>query len=280
MPSTYDRVTERIVKALESGNPLPWRKPWSNPVPCNASGRKYNGLNRLVLSCTEFPDHRWLTFRQALDLGGNVRKGEKGTPVLLWKQLELQLDDEDTSKKPGLLCQSFTVFNVAQCDGIDLPELHQTQVTSSAIFDKVQSALKNFESCPPIRYGKTSAYYSLRRDEVHMPHPNQFESEAAWANVLLHELAHSTGHSSRLGRFAKDGSPTKDKLRYAFEELVAEISASFVLAELGIACPIESDNSHAYIESWLRGFREKTFFLSTAASRAQRAADMLLGQSS
>lgn len=280
MPSTYDRVTERIVKALESGSPLPWRKPWSSPVPCNASGRKYNGLNRLVLSCTEFPDHRWLTFRQALDLGGNVRKGEKGTPVLLWKQLALDLDDEEGHRKSGMFCQTFTVFNAAQCDGIDLPELHQTQVTSSAIFDKVQTALKNFESCPPIHYGKTSAYYSPSRDEVHMPHPNHFESDAAWANVLLHELAHSTGHASRLGRFAKDGSPTKDKLRYAFEELVAEISASFVLAELGIACPIESDNSHAYIESWLRGFREKKFFLSTAASRAQGAADMILGQSS
>lgn len=213
-------------------------------------------------------------------MGGNVRKGEKGTPVLLWKQLSLDLDDEETSGKPGLFCQSFTVFNVAQCDGIDLPNSNQSEVTGSTIFAKVHAALANFESCPPIHYGKSSAYYSLSRDEVFMPNPNHFESDAAWANVLLHELAHSTGHSSRLGRFDKDESPTKDNLRYAFEELVAEITAAFTLAELGVACPIETENSHAYVESWLRGFREKKFFLSTAASRAQRAADMILGRSS
>lgn len=276
MSSTVEKVTQSLVKALESGESLPWRKPWSMPLPANISGRRYSGINRFILSCKEYREPTWVTFNQAKQMGGNIRKGEKGTQVLLFKPLSRMEEDENLIQK-SLFSQTFTVFNIAQTEGIAIPEFETNGIQASDIFNTIHQTLKNFESCPPIKFGGERAYYSPIGDYVQMPNPSYFETEAAYASVVAHEISHSTGHPQRLNRFDPENPNPRDGLTYCFEELVAEISASFVLAELGIVGH-EYQNA-AYIQSWIKGFKEQRYFLAAACSRAEKSAAMILGRS-
>ncbi len=277
MPTIYEKVTQNILRALESGETLPWRKPWSVPCPANSNGRRYSGINRVVLSSTEFRDHRWVTFNQARTLGGNVRKCEKGTPVVLWKQLSFA-DEEERQVKSGLICQSFTVFNVEQCDGVRIAEIEGRTTTNSTTEEKVNRTLQEFSSCPRVRFGGNCACYSPRADQIRMPHAHNFGSEESWASVFFHELGHSCGHPSRLNRFSIDNATQKCEMRYAFEELVAELTSAMLCAELGIVG--NGDQTTAYIQSWIKGFQDKPFFLSQASTRAEKSVALILGRQS
>jgi antirestriction protein ArdC len=277
MSEIYAKVTANILKALESGESLPWRKPWSVPCPANSNGRRYSGVNRVVLSSTDYRDHRCITFNQARSLGGCVRKGEKGTPVVLWKQLSF-LDQEEQKPESKLVCQNFTVFNLEQCDGVEISDLEPRQVTDATISEKVNSVLREFATCPPIKYGGDRAFYSPTKDEIRMPHTHHFISDESWASVLLHELGHSCGHPARLNRFSIENSKRDDRIGYAFEELVAELTSAMLCAELGIVG--NADQSAAYIQSWIKGFRHKPFFLAQASRRAEKSAAVILGRSS
>jgi antirestriction protein ArdC len=277
MSSIFEKVTANILKALESGETLPWRKPWSVPCPSNSNGRRYSGINRVVLSSTDYRDHRWITFKQAQNLGGGVRKGEKGTPVVLWKQLSF-LDDEEQQDKSKLVCQGFTVFNLEQCDGVDIKAIETRTATDLTIAEKVNRTIREFATCPAIKYGGNRAYYLPPTDEICLPHVHHFASDETWASVLFHEMGHACGHPSRLNRFSIENPNRDDKMRYAFEELVAELTSAMLCAELGIIG--NADQSASYIQSWIKGFRDKPFFLAQASTRAEKSARLILGQSS
>lgn len=276
MNSALAKVTENILRQLESGEALPWRKPWHVPSPMSLGGRTYSGVNRVILSCSNFRDHRWITFNEAKKRGGSIRKGEKGTAVILWKKT--RRGDEDETTKSGLISQTFTVFNLEQCEGIEVAEVVSPSLFDADIEESVNATIRGFESCPPIKFGGNRACYSPKHDVVQMPYQHHFESPSAYASTMLHELSHASGHPSRLHRFEADSTIDKSGEGLALEELVAELTSAMICSELGI---IDQGNQNAaYIQSWIREIREKKTFLLRASSLAEKSANLILGRQS
>lgn len=287
--SLYDSVTNQIIAELEDGR-LPWVQPWSRSsgasaaLPHNAkTGRAYSGINILILwgAVIEagWPSQGWLTFRQALEAGGNVRKGERGTTVVYADRFipkgeteRAARDGSDVRAVPFL--KSFTLFNVAQCE--NLPEgfgcdAGLAEPLSGAEIMPVAEAVIAAAGVP-LRIGGDEAFYVPAHDFIQMPPPDCFKSGADYYCTALHELTHATGHVSRLDRKLLTSRDTKD---YAREELVAEMGSAFLCAALGI----EPIARHAdYIGGWLAILREDNRAIFRAASLASKAADWLLAR--
>jgi len=283
----YEIVSDRIIAALENGI-IPWRKEWdaaaSDRLPVNGHSRKpYRGINVLSLWCEQaakgYASHKWVTFKQALELGGNVRKGEKATPIVFWK-FDRKVDASTGDAESFCWARYYSVFNVAQCEGIatDAPA-----VPADRVFSPLESAeivanrYLDSANAPRLRHGGGRACYAPTLDYVQMPERVTFRSAEGYYSTLFHELAHSTGHASRLDRL-KDGalcSPFGSE-DYSKEELTAEMSAAFLCAESGIANDATLNNTVAYIQSWLKALKNDRQMVVTAAQRAQRAADYIL----
>jgi antirestriction protein ArdC len=283
--SLYDEITTRIISELEAGR-LPWVQPWGTAaakaplaMPRNAAtGRQYSGINVLILwgAVIErgYPAQSWLTFRQALGLGGNVRKGERGTTVVYADRFVPE-DERQRSRETGEEAQAipflkrFTVFNAAQCE--NLPET----ITAAApppppglIEPKVEALIR--ATGIDFRIGGDRAFYAPGPDFVMVPPPQAYFEPINWHRTALHEMGHATGHPSRLGRDLSGSFGTRN---YAFEELVAEMNAAFCCASLGIVPTVR----HAdYIGSWLEVLREDNRAIVRAASQASKATDWLL----
>ena len=276
MASVYEIVTERIVAALEAGV-IPWRRPWTQTLPPRnlASGKPYRGINVALLSLGDFGSPYWLTYRQATERGGHVRKGEKGSPVVFWKILE---DTEDGEKRAPLL-RYYTVFNAEQCEGIEVP-----QAGRPIGFDPIAEAERILANLPtnsaPIRHGGDRACYHPTLDVIDMPARERFTQAAEYYCTTLHELVHSTGHSSRLDRRAVMAAEYPDHATaYGREELVAEMGAAYLCAQAGIL-PATLDNSAAYLGGWARTLRGDSRLVVQAAAAAQKAADWLTSSNS
>lgn len=271
--NVYEVITARILESLGKGV-VPWRRPWRVDVPRNlVSGREYRGVNILLLQSTRFESPHWLTFNQARDLGGCVRRGERGCPVIFWKVTEEKTPRGAIEK--SFLLRYYTVFNVAQTEGIEPPA-----VPSRKPFDpmaKCEEIVAAYKSPPGIEYGGAQACYLPALDRVRMPAKESFDSPAAYYATLFHELTHSTGAESRLKRkgvvdpirFATHG--------YAFEELVAEIGAAFLASQAGIASDV-IPSSAAYIASWMKKLRNEPRWIVEASAQAAKAADHVLGK--
>ena len=287
-PSIYQTVTERIISSLKAGV-IPWEKPWQTPrftggpFPRNFStGKPYRGINILLLWSNDFGSPFWLTFKQALELKGNVRKGERGTPIVFFKQLSHAEKDaaktDDEGRTPFVLCH-YTVFNVEQCDGLSLPEIVQPTATPEIDEDETCEAIvTGWENRPTLHLSSTTecrAYYRPSTDAVHMPARSRFVDAAHYYSTLFHELVHSTGHESRLNRTF--GDHFGDEL-YSKEELVAEMGAAFLCAIAGIANEHTDRNTTAYIQNWISKLQEDNRLIVHAAANAQRAADCILGE--
>jgi antirestriction protein ArdC len=220
----------------------------------------------------------WLTFKQAQELGGHVRKGEKACPVVFWKWLDVERDEE---KERVPFLRYYSVFNAAQCEGIDahVPTVpgatreHSPVAAAQAIVDAMPKR-------PEIRLGLDRAFYSPGGDYVGMPNPGQFRSAEDWHSVLFHELTHSTGAECRLNRKGVSGSDGQwsafGSNPYAKEELVAEMGAAFLCGQAGIV-ERTIDNSAAYVASWLARLKDDPKLVVQAAAQAQKAADFILG---
>lgn len=274
----YQVFTDRIIAALERGT-VPWRTPWRARGHRNAlSGRPYRGINLLVLALTalerRFEDARWLTYRQATLRGGHVRRGEHGAQVVLWKWLEREdeADGEPTPRYP--LLRLFTVFNVAQCDGLEPPPPDGVQAFDP--LERAEAIVVGYVGGPAVDFDADRAYYVPSRDEVHVPPLASFRDAHGFYATLFHELAHSTGHPSRLSREGYQTSARFGSETYSREELVAEFAAAFLGHEAGID-PSCVEQSAAYIASWLRALRDDRRLAVVAAALAQRAADHILG---
>ena len=279
----YANVTDSIIEALENGN-VPWHKPWKDvggkPTSL-ATGKPYRGINVFLLMVTAmskgYTSPYWATFKQVRDRGGSVRKGQKGTQVILWKPVKAkEAKPGEDQKGDYLLLRHFYVFNADQCDGIELPESepladHDPIVTAQEIADRFIGALNG----PQLGHGGDRAFYSPARDHVQMPLLGAFESAEAYHSTLFHELAHSTGHASRLARTslvepAPFGTPD-----YSREELVAEMASAFLCGEAGIEVNVAQ---HAgYIASWLKALQDDKKLIVQAAAAAQKATDAVLG---
>jgi antirestriction protein ArdC len=276
--SIHEQVTEQIVTMLEQGT-LPWRKPWKSTgsaIPANAvSKRPYHGINRVILWTSAlvagYPTHAWATYRQIQEAGGQVRKGEKGTRVMLYRPLEQtdaseseEGESEGRDARPTRIARVFTVFNLAQCDGLEAPQEPET-VTVDPI-PAARDFLAHVKAT--VRLGGDRACYMPSPDVILLPAPDSFTSAEAYYATSLHEHCHWTGHASRLSRnekWAPFGSEA-----YACEELVAELGAAFLCAELSIKGELEHHAS--YLQNWLDVLKQDKTALFRAAADASRAA--------
>ena len=277
MINRYQQVTDRIVADLEAGVAT-WVKPWrdggTGVMPCNAVSRRYySGVNVLVLwgaaLAKGFAVPRWLTYNQAKGCGGNVRKGEKGETVFFVTRITKEGENGEREFRP--IMRYYTVFNVAQCDGIPAKYLgkEEREKTEVERIAAAEGLLK--ETGAKVLHGGNSAFYSHGDDSITLPPIEAFETVQHYYATSLHEHAHWTGHKDRLAR--EFGKRFGDQA-YAAEELVAELGAAFLCAHLGI----EGELRHSeYIGSWIQLLKDNPRAIFTAASKASAAADYLRG---
>jgi antirestriction protein ArdC len=286
----YDVITDRIIAALDSGV-VPWRKPWAlapGQRPHNISSKRpYTGINAVVLGLAGYTDPRFITYRNAAQLGGNVRKAQRGAPVVWWKSYDKPCDPTH----PGEVCNRcdpkhpgvrrwwslgyHTVFNVEQCDGLDLPAIETPEEFDP--IDAAETIVAGMPRPPSITHnGADRAFYRPSEDTVHMPPRSAFDGAGEYYATLLHELGHATGHASRLDRHGMEtGIAPFGSATYSREELAAEFTAAFLSADAGIENTL--DNSAAYIAGWAKAVRQDRKLVVQAASQGQRAADYILG---
>lgn len=281
---TYQFVTDRITAALEQGI-VPWHQPWKNfgagaNAPASlSSGKPYQGINVFMLGVTAmtegYTSRWWGTYRQITAMGGQVRRGEKGTPIVFWRVLvKKDATGEVTGKIPFL--RSFTVFNADQCDGLDikedeLPTLNDVQPVDAC--EEISDGYRE-RGGPSLQHGGDEAYYMPTLDIVSIPLRGQFESAEAYYSTLFHEYVHSTGHKTRLDRegtaSVKFGSPV-----YSKEEMIAEMGAAFLCGAAGI--PVRIEQSASYLSGWMSAIKDAPKMLVLAAAAAQKAADLIVG---
>lgn len=280
------RITEAVLAQLKNGA-LPWQKPWStvaadgpfNPI----SKTHYRGANWVWLMMMGGVDSQWVTFKQAIAAGGSIRKGASAVPVVFWGSSEKEVVNKDTGEselKTYRFLRSYNVFNVHDVEGVAFTATERASDLET--FDPLQAAETIIDaqleassgSTLIMVHGGSQAYYSPNRDEVWVPERSQFESEAAYYNVVFHELTHATLHPSRLdrkeGRDNAFGSP-----EYAFEELVAELGAAMLCAHVGIDS-VRLEHSAGYIASWIEHLSSDPKYVVQASQKAQKAVDYLL----
>lgn len=271
--AVYELVTSKIVEALEAGV-CPWRKPWTAidaDLPRNAVSKKpYRGVNLWLLGMSPYADNRWLSFKQANQLGGNVRKGERASIAVFWKMLEA-----DDGKEIPLL-RYYSVFNVMQCEGLKLPPLEVPELKEHERIEAAEVVVRGMPNAPRITYGGNGAWYKPSLDLVNVPELGTFVSPDAFYATTFHELGHSTGHESRLNRpgiveISRFGSAS-----YSREELIAELTSAFLCATVRLDNSL-LDNSAAYLAGWLKALKGDPKLIVNASANAQRAADYIRG---
>ncbi len=291
----YQEVTDKIIAAIEAGT-APWQKPWTElaelGLPMNgASERHYRGINTMLLFMTSqergYNDNRWFTYKQASELGGQVRKAEKSTPVYFFKMLQPSErdigrgnDSAQVSSKNGTpgkddkprqipFLTEYRVFNAAQIDGLAPQERPERNWTPIEAVNEVVARLN-----PDIRYGGNRAFYApgTERDFIQMPYEGAFPSAADFSGTLLHEVSHWTGAPTRLNRqFGVWGSEDYDR-----EEIRADLASSFLCLELAV--PTNLDTNAAYIGSFVKRLKSDKFEIFRAARDAGKIADFVTGR--
>jgi antirestriction protein ArdC len=277
----YQQVTDRIIEALESGNLLPWQKTYSTDFQAAmaynfVSKKNYRGVNPLLLWLRQeekgFEHNAWLSYKQAANLGGQVKKGEKGTSVFYFSVFEKENEKTKLTEKIPFL-KYYTVFNVSQCDGLEMPE-------------KIVKPPRTWEDSQDIEQVFAATGASLVFDKHHtpcfvpaldyisMPNKSRYTKADDYYKTLFHELTHWTGHNKRLKR---DFTGRFGSQSYAFEELVAEIGSAYLCADLGIH---GNTNDHAsYIDNWLQILKKDKRAIFKAATLAQQAHGFILKSS-
>jgi antirestriction protein ArdC len=283
-PDLYTRVTAQILEDLQRGV-RPWTKPWSAEHlagrisrPLRHNLQPYSGINVVLLWCEAtargFSAPIWMTFRQALELGGHVRKGEHGSTVVYANRItrtETSEEGEDVEREIPFL-KAYTVFNVNQVEGLPAP-FYATETPTLEPAQRIAQADAFFDATgAEVRQGGNSAYYAIHEDFVQTPPFESFLDPEAYYATLAHECTHWTRHPSRLDR--DFGRKRWGDEGYAREELVAELGAAFLCADLGLELTPREDHA-AYIDSWLKVLACDKRFIFTAAAYAQRAAEYL-----
>jgi antirestriction protein ArdC len=279
----YQNVTQRIVTALERGTP-PWVKPWKGGASVGADGidvnhashKPYQGVNLVALwaqrELSGFAASRWLTYNQAIDAGGHVRKAEKGTQIVFWKFFgkpgsPTSTEDDGGDARSAPLARCYTVFNVEQCDGIELAPALPEQPIAERL-----AAAKAFarNTGAKVKHGGDIACYMPSQDAIRMPAVRAFATQEQYFAVLLHELTHWTGHETRCHRALRNRFGDE---AYAVEELIAELGAAFACASLGVPGELRHES---YIANWLKVLKNDSRAVFTAASAARKAHEYLV----
>jgi antirestriction protein ArdC len=286
--SIYENITNTIIESLETEGKLPWQKGWIDGglgIPQNiSSGHEYNGTNILILWIEQmvhgYPTNKWLTYKQAHQLGANIIKGEKGTGILFAKPIKYT--NEVKNPKTGKLedtefqrmaTKAFTVFNIAQVE--NLPEkitnlLEVQSINEDERNEAIESLIKGSKA--EIIHGGDMACFSPAGDCIEIPEFKQFRTANNYYATMFHELTHWTGGKSRLDR---DMTGYFGSEEYAFEELIAELGSAFLCADTGVKVEMRHE---AYIQSWLKALKNDTKFIVQAATKASKAVKSIKGE--
>lgn len=281
--SVYEIVTNRVLEAMDKGT-VPWRKPWkgNSSFPFNAAtGRRYSGGNLFFLSMLPYSTLGFVTFNQIKAAKATIKAGEekKHTPVFYWRMLEKTNDKGKIEKIPML--RYFLVWNVEQLDGFVSKHIQASESTEYE-HDPIESAeaiVQGYANAPEMIIKESNvACYRPADDTITVPQIGQYENPNDYYSTLFHEMGHSTGHASRLNRKEVTDPIVFGSHSYSIEEMVAELTAAFLCAESGIDNTIE--NSAAYIKGWHTKLQADPKLFWTAASKAQKAANHILGKTS
>jgi len=275
--TVYEMVTQRIIEQLEKGI-IPWHKPWVGNSAINYKTRKpYRGINPILLP----EGGEYLSFLQCKELGGNVKRGEKGHMIVFYKTLQVEDENNLGEQKDIPFLRYSKVFHITQCEGIESKTPPLNVNPDIVPIEKAQTIVDSYCKRVGVKVrhvlGSDRAYYALGSDEITLPDICQFTCAYEYASTSFHEAAHSTGHRSRLNR--KVGASSFGSHVYSKEELCAEIASVMLMNKTGIELPETFDNSAAYIGSWLKKLKNDKTFIIAASSQAQKAADMILGVS-
>ena len=290
----YKLVTGEIIAALEAGT-VPWQKPWSQPSGISgdhngATGHAYRGMNPITLWAVSarrgFTSNVWLTLKQAGKLGGHIKKGAKQTYVYYWDFPKREQVNPDTGKTEIVtfpIIKIYGVFNLEDTVNVKLPKRETIEPEALNEWDPIVDAQAVVDHYIAKENGLSlnhkagdRACYDTARDIITMPEPAQFTNPAEYYSTVYHEMGHSTGHTSRLRRFAERAmvlAPFGSE-DYSKEELVAEFTSAFLCYQVGISST--RDNSVAYIKNWLRVLRDDPKMALAAASKAQKASDYII----
>ncbi len=277
-PDIHQAITDQILAAMEQARST-GRRLWdSQPsLPMNlTTGKPYSGVNVLILWSASlshgYHSPYWITYKQAANMGGQVRKGEHGTRCVFYKPWESQETNRETGETEiikGAVLKSFTIFNLDQCDGIAAPTPAPREP-----FQAIEDAERIMAASPaPIKIGGTQACYIPVRDEIHLPSREAFINPEAFYSTAMHEMTHSTGHKSRLDR---DFSGRFGTESYAFEELIAELGSAFLNADLGIFGATLPDHAD-YLTNWIKILKGDKKAILTAAAQASKAHAFIKG---
>ena len=268
----YQQVTDKIIAELESGNIPSWVKNWSGEAgsDCNVISKKtYSGINTIILGMSGFKSPYWGTYKQWLSIGAKINKDQfnKYQSIVFYAPVKTAKKQESEEQQVYKLMRYFRVYNAEQVTGFEAPAMPAPKVFN----DVASIEALTVKSGAQLQFGGDRAYYSPSQDFIAMPHKTQFNSEASYYATLLHELAHWSGHKSRLDR---DLSGRFGNEAYAAEELIAELSAAFLCARFSITGELRHSS---YIASWLRVLKNDNKAIFKAAALAQKSADYLAG---
>lgn len=269
---TIKFITEKIIEKLQQGV-LPWQQPW-NGMPINLVSKKpYRGINVFLLAWSGFNSPYWATYKQISELGGHVKKGEKGTPIVYWNfyQVSKKQDGKTEITRSIPFMRHFSVFNATQCvlpDKLELKALPKIM--------ECEKVIVGMPDKPVIKHEGLRAYYIPKKDEIHIPGISCFKSPESYYSTLYHELIHSTGLEKRLDREGVKTISSFGSDSYSKEELISELGAAYLCGITGIETRT-LDNSAAYIAGWLKRLANDRRLIFQAASSAQKAVDWILG---
>lgn len=294
----YERLTEQAVAGLQEKG-LKWFRPWTNAqgdveLPINNMTKSvYKGINVWILTAAMldggYEHNEWLTYKQATERKGQVRKGEKSTEVVFWcvgyyidgkwygsREAAIKAGKKPTERDKTFSVRSYRVFNIAQCDAIEprRKSLKTAENAEQVVAPQPSEVYANWIGKPELKHGGSSAYYRPSTDTIQMPHAEQFQSADAYHHTLYHEMVHATGHETRLKRKGVADPSHFGSETYAQEELVAEMGAQFLSALTGIDANM--DNSQAYINGWCEKLQSEPRWVVYGSTQAQKAVNHIL----
>lgn len=281
--SVAEIVTDAIIAQLEKGV-CPWQKTWQSGIKNAISKKEYQGINRLITSIVMkaegYSTPYFATYKQIQDMGGHVKKGSRGTPIIFWKLVRSNKTNEDTenmvevTEKSFPLMRYYTVFCIEQTEGINLSQFQPQTIPNDPI-EEAEKVIQNWQDKPVIKFTGVQPCYIPSLDEIQCPPIENFISSENYYSVIFHEMSHSTGHQSRLAREeVMNSNFFNASSSYALEELVAELGASFLCSHCNIDRVI--NNSASYIQSWLRVLKDDRKMLITASARSEKAMNYIL----
>jgi antirestriction protein ArdC len=280
----HEIITETIINKIQESGELPWQKPWriTDTQIMSYHGHTYRGIN-LILSLLAERKGPWITWNQIKKLGGRVKDGEqKKYEIVTFFKINKYEDKDSGDEKTYPMMRFYKVYSLCQTENVPIPKWLEKRRAQEGDKKEItpieagQQVWENYPDKPDLNHGGSRACYSPKEDKISMPDMQDFTSSEEYYCTLFHEMAHSTGHSKCLDRL-EPGTVFADLSEYSKEELVAELGASFLMAETGIEAEHTKKNNVAYIKNWLTKLDSDPKFIIQASSQAQKAVDHIKG---